>query len=64
MGKKPAETNIQEISFISRAKEEKGCTIIVIDPSADSQTADKADMLFRPRPGTDGALALALARYY
>ena len=59
-GKNPAETNIQEISFIARAKE-KGCTIIVIDPLR-TLTADKADMLFRPRPGTDGALALALAR--
>jgi len=59
-GKNPAETNIQEISFIARAKE-KGCTIIVIDPLR-TPTADKADMLFRPRPGTDGALALALAR--
>lgn len=59
-GKNPAETNIQEISFIARAKD-KGCTIIVIDPLR-TLTADKAEMLFRPRPGTDGALALALAR--
>ena len=59
-GKNPAETNIQEISFIARAKE-KGCTIIVIDPLR-TPTADIADILFRPRPGTDGALALALAR--
>src|SRR5450759_794230 len=59
-GKNPAETNIQEISFIARAKE-KGCRIVVIDPIR-TATADKADILFRPRPGTDGALALALAR--
>jgi anaerobic selenocysteine-containing dehydrogenase len=59
-GKNPAETNIQEISFISDAKE-KGSRIIVIDPFR-TPTADKADMLFSPRPGTDGALAISLAR--
>ena len=58
-GKNPAETNIQEISFIADAKE-KGCRVIVIDPLR-TKTADKADMLFCPRPGTDGALALSLA---
>src|SRR5664280_2570433 len=59
-GKNPAETNIQEIVFITRAKE-KGSTIIVIDPLR-TTTADKADILFCPRTGTDGALALAIAK--
>ena len=59
-GKNPAETNIQEIAFIARAKE-KGCRIIVIDPLR-TPTADKADILFSPKPGTDGALALAIAK--
>jgi anaerobic selenocysteine-containing dehydrogenase len=59
-GKNPAETNVQEIAFIATAKE-RGCRIIVIDPLR-TPTADKADMLFSPRPGTDGALALAVAR--
>jgi anaerobic selenocysteine-containing dehydrogenase len=59
-GKNPAETNIQEVAFIAGAKE-KGCRIIVIDPLR-TPTADKADMLFCPKPGTDGALALAIAR--
>jgi anaerobic selenocysteine-containing dehydrogenase len=58
-GKNPAETNIQEISFIAGAKE-KGCKIIVIDPRR-TPTADKADILIRPKPGTDAALALAVA---
>lgn len=58
-GKNPAETNIQEISFIVKAKE-KGCRIIVIDPIR-TTTADKADILYSPRPGTDAALALSLA---
>lgn len=58
-GKNPAETNIQEIAFIARAKE-KGCKVIVIDPVR-TPTADKADLLFSPLPGTDGALALSIA---
>jgi len=59
-GKNPAETNVQEISFIADAKE-NGCKIIVIDPLR-TLTADKADVLFTPKPGTDGALAVAMAR--
>jgi anaerobic selenocysteine-containing dehydrogenase len=59
-GKNPAETNIQEISFIARARE-KGCRIIVIDPLR-TPTADKADMFFSPITGTDGALALAITK--
>ena len=59
-GKNPAETNIQEISFIAAARE-KGCRVIVIDPLR-TPTADKADILLSPKPGTDGALALALAK--
>ena len=58
-GKNPAETNIQEIAFIAGAKA-KGGKIIVIDPVR-TPTADKADMLFCPNPGTDAALALAIA---
>lgn len=59
-GKNPAETNIQEIAFIADAKE-KGCRVIVIDPVR-TPSADKADMLFSPIPGTDAALALAVAK--
>lgn len=59
-GKNPAETNIQEMAFIGKAKE-LGAKIIVIDPRR-TPTADKADILFRPRPSTDGALALAIAK--
>lgn len=59
-GKNPAETNIQEIAFISEARE-KGCIVICIDPRR-TPTADKSDYLFSPLPGTDAALALAVAR--
>jgi anaerobic selenocysteine-containing dehydrogenase len=58
-GKNPAETNIQEIAFIARARESGG-KVIVIDPLR-TPTADKADIFFSPKPGTDAALALAIA---
>jgi anaerobic selenocysteine-containing dehydrogenase len=58
-GKNPAETNIQETVFIAEARE-KGCQVIVIDPLR-TPTADKADILFSPKLGTDAALALAVA---
>ena len=59
-GKNPAQTNIQEIAFISRARD-NGSRVIVIDPLR-TPTADKSDILISPRPGTDGALALAAAK--
>ena len=58
-GKNPAETNIQEIPFIAAAKN-KGSKVVVIDPVR-TPTADKADTLYRIKPGSDGALALAIA---
>ena len=58
-GKNPAETNIHEMAFIGQAKE-KGATVIVVDPRL-TPTSDKADIVFTPRPGTDAALALAIA---
>lgn len=55
--------NPQESDFpLSLALEEnlpKGAKLVVIDPKRIS-LADKADMYLRIRPGTDGALALAL----
>jgi anaerobic selenocysteine-containing dehydrogenase len=59
-GKNTAETNIQEIAFIAKARE-KGCKIVVIDPVR-TPTADKSDILYSVKPGTDAALALAVAR--
>ena len=59
-GKNPAETNIQEIPFIAAAKK-KGSKIIVIDPVR-TPTADKADIQYSIKPGSDGALALAIAK--
>lgn len=58
-GKNPAETNIQETIFIDRARQ-KGAKIIVIDPRR-TATADKADIVYQIKPGTDAALALCIA---
>jgi anaerobic selenocysteine-containing dehydrogenase len=59
-GKNPAETNIQEMSFIASARE-KGCKVIVID-TIRTQTAEKADIFLSPAAGTDAALAIAIAK--
>ena len=59
-GKNPAETNIQEMSFIADARA-TGAKVIVIDVRR-TPTADKADIFYAINPGTDGALALAIAK--
>lgn len=58
-GKNPAETNIHQMLYIDKALENGG-KLIVIDPRR-TQSSERAELLLQPRPGTDGALALALA---
>ncbi len=58
-GKNAAETNIHQTVFMNRASE-KGARLIVIDPRR-TETAERAELLIQPRPGTDGAIALAAA---
>ncbi len=58
-GKNASETNIHQMVFVERALE-AGARLVVIDPRR-TETADRASLLIQPRPGTDGALALALA---
>lgn len=58
-GRNAAETNIHQMLFINQALENEG-KLIVIDPRR-TQTAERAELLIQPRPGSDGALALALA---
>jgi len=60
-GKNPADTNIHQMSFIMDAQE-KGTTVIVIDPVKTS-TALKSDIHIPINPGTDAALANAVARH-
>lgn len=59
-GKNPAETNIHQMLFIHRALE-KGAKLLVIDPRI-TPSADRADLVLRVKPGTDGLLALAMAK--
>jgi len=58
-GKNSAETNIHQSPFILQALENGG-KLIVIDPRR-TQSAERAELLIQPRPGTDGALALGIA---
>ncbi len=58
-GKNAAETNIHQMVFIDQALD-AGARLVVIDPRR-TQSAERADLLIQPRPGTDGALALAIA---
>ncbi len=58
-GKNAAETNIHQMPFVEQALAGGG-RLIVIDPRR-SQTAERADLFIQPRPGTDGAIALAVA---
>ncbi|MDT8341952.1 MAG: molybdopterin-dependent oxidoreductase [Longimicrobiales bacterium] len=59
-GKNAAETNVHQGVFVEEALR-RGARLVVIDPRR-TQTAERADLLIQPRPGTDGALALAVAR--
>jgi anaerobic selenocysteine-containing dehydrogenase len=58
-GKNAAETNIHQMPFIQEARE-AGSRLVVIDPRR-TESTESADLWLRPRPGSDGALALALA---
>lgn len=58
-GKNPSETNIHQMRFVDRAMD-NGAKLIVIDPRR-TETAQLADLLIQPKPGTDGALALGVA---
>ena len=58
-GKNPAESNIQEMIPIGKALD-NGAQLVAIDPRRTDST-QRATMLLQPFPGTDAALALAIA---
>lgn len=60
-GKNPAECNIQQMIPIEKAQKQ-GAKLVVIDPRR-TPSAERADILLQPKPGTDGILALAIARH-
>jgi anaerobic selenocysteine-containing dehydrogenase len=53
-------TNVHAWPFIERARE-RGAKLVVVDPYR-SRTADRADVHLQIQPGSDGALALGMAR--
>ena len=59
-GKNPANTSIHTMQMIKEAKT-KNIPIIVIDPNF-TETAKFADKYIKINPGTDGALALSMAK--
>lgn len=59
-GANPAHTSIHLLRQLQQAKR-RGATVVVVDPIA-TRTARIADLHLRPRPGTDVALALGIAR--
>ena len=59
-GKNPVESNIQQMIPIEKAQQ-KGARYVVIDPRR-TLSAERANNLYQIKSGTDGALALGLAR--
>ena len=59
-GKNPAESNIHQMVAIEQAQR-NGARLIVIDPRR-TPSAERADLLIQPVPGTDALLALAVAK--
>ena len=60
-GANPAWTAIHQMEYLNQARE-KGARLVVIDPIF-SATAARADLYVQIKPGSDGALALGLARH-
>ena len=59
-GHNPAETNVHQWRLVLDAQAH-GARLVVIDPRQTDST-DAADVHLQPRPGTDAALALGIAR--
>lgn len=59
-GNNPISTGPHFMPFLQQARRQ-GCQVVVIDPRR-TPTAKQADWHLAPRPGTDGVLAMGLAR--
>ncbi len=59
-GKNAADTNVHQMDHLARARA-RGAKVVVVDPRR-TESAERADLLLQPVPGSDGALALGLAR--
>ena len=59
-GHNPVSTAPHLMPFVRRARRQ-GCRVVVIDPVR-SRSARGSDLHLRPRPGTDGLLALGIAK--
>lgn len=59
-GKNASETNVHQMRFVNQAMDAGG-RLVVVDPRR-TETSERAELLIQPRPGTDGFLALAVAR--
>ncbi len=58
-GMNPVHTQVNVMTHVTRARKNRGAQLVVIDPYK-TATADVADIHLAPRPGTDGALAVAV----
>ena len=60
-GSNEAYTNVHAVKFINKARDNGG-KLVVINPHR-NPLASQADLFIQPRPGTDAALALGVAKY-
>lgn len=60
-GANPAHCSIHSMKYVTEAQA-RGAKVVVIDPVF-TQTAAKADEYWEVKPGSDGALALGMARH-
>jgi anaerobic selenocysteine-containing dehydrogenase len=61
VGRNPSATNPHLYPFLYKAMD-RGAKLIVVDPYV-TAVASKADLHLRPRPGTDGAMALGMIHH-
>ena len=58
-GTNPVSTQVNVMTHVTRARKERGAKVVTVDPYR-TQTAKTSDIHLPVRPGTDGALAVAV----